>query len=64
MKLQENEIILTEERMKDFQKLYAQKFNEEISEQEAHNKARNLINLFLVVLGKQINFEINNKNNI
>jgi len=64
MKLQENEIILTEERIKDFQKLYAQKFNEEIPEQEAHDKARNLINLFLVVLGKQINFEINNKNNI
>lgn len=64
MESKSQEILLTDERIKEFQKLYAQKFNEEIPEQEAHDKARNLINLFLVVLGKQTNFEINNKNNI
>ena len=57
-------ITINEVDIERFRELYRIEFKEEINNQEASNKARTLINLFLVVLGKYNDFEIKIKNNI
>jgi hypothetical protein len=54
--------MLSEKAVQKFKKLYKQRFNEKLTDEEAYQRANNLLNLYRVVYTPRIQREKNNEN--
>ena len=54
--------MLSEKAVQKFKRLYKQRFNEELSDKEAYQRANNLLNLYRAVYTPLIQGEKNNEN--